>query len=83
MEVDGEEYNSWQDAFAVQDSTIEVPQSSTITEGIVISKGELYKICTIKKIGGGHNISIKLTLEFESLYQEPDIESVTISFSSN
>jgi hypothetical protein len=79
LKVDGKIYTNWADAIAALDSTFQIPQSAGIGNGTIISKGENHLMCTIKKTQSDFNFSIGVSIEFESLYNEPDSTSVTMS----
>ena len=79
LEVNGNSYSNWADAIAAIDPTLEIPQSAEIGNGTIVSKGENHLMCTIKKTQSDFNFAISLSVDFESLYSEPDNVSVTMS----
>lgn len=83
IETNGTTYDSWQEMFAAIDSTISVPQTSTVGSGMVLAPNEVLIMSTISRASSDYNYSIFLSVEFESLYGEVKTESVNFSRSSD
>lgn len=83
IKMNGEDYDTWQEAFSAADSTISIPQTTTMGAGIIVAPGETITMCTISRDDPSYNYSLNFTIEFESLYQEVTRESVTFNRTSN